>query len=312
MKFSKFAQLSTTTLFVLQSPALFVNQTLAQQPDTSVRNTSILASKPAPTVAKPIPTVVAPAVTSPNMSTNTPPKKKVAKKIKLDKLAKKVKYNFSCVNGSTTALIGRTAKKQLSPAPMIVWTDAGSKEFGDKYSPTARCNEVTARFNQHFLKVSSAKGSALRLPAMRLGELNRMKVVCASNDTCTSSNLLWTLKKDNAKQGSIIISQLKDIINSKGKATSGPIFESEDNEDGVSLESDDVVEMEDVVATSITTKLESEEPELLAELESEDSEETAQLESDETNDTELESEDAPSPESEDAAAPESVEKTLNR
>lgn len=304
MKSNKFFHLSVIGLFALQTPALFANQSLAQQSNVNTKNTLILANKQAPTVAKPVPTVGKPTVPSVSIKT---PAKKAAKKIKLEKLSKKVKYNFSCINGTTTALISKTAKKQLSPVPVIVWTEAGSKEFGGKYSPIARCNEVTARFNQHFLKVSSAKGSPLRLPAMKLGELNRLKVVCASNDICTSSNLLWTLKKDNVKQGSLIISQLKDIIKSKGKATSGPILESEDD-DMVSLESENSVDMEDVVATSITTQLESEEPELLAELESEDSEETAKLESDETPDAELESEDTNELESEDTSVSDAVEK----
>jgi Circadian oscillating protein COP23 len=287
MKSSKIFQLGAVSLLILQSPVLFSAKSIAQQP---IKNTSgvILAGTPAPTVAKPAPTVAAPT-TSPSVSTAAPVRKNLKKITKLDKLtAKKVRYNFSCINGSTTALVAKTAKKQLSPTPVIVWTEAGSKEFGSQYSPSARCNEVTARFNQHFLKVSSAKGSPIRLPEMRIGKLNRQSVVCASNDICTSSNLLWTLKKDNAKQGSTIIAQLKDLIKSKGKATVGPILESED-EDAVSLESEDSVAMEDVVASSISTKLESEEPELLAELESEDSEGNAQLESEET--PELESAD---------------------
>jgi hypothetical protein len=294
MKFSNFFKLGTASLLIFQSPVLFSARSLAQQTSNNSPN-FIISETPAPTIKKQVPTVAAPNL-SPNTSTAAPSKKKVAKKTKLDKqLAKKIRYNFSCINGNTTALVARTAKKQLSPTPVIVWTEAGSKEFGGQYSPSARCNEVTARFNQHFLKIVSPKGSSIRLPAMKIGQLNRQSVVCASNDICTSSNLLWTLKKDNAKQGSIIISQLQNLINSKGKATVTPIFESEEV-DAASLESEDAVAMEEVVASSISAKLESEEPETFAELESED---IAELESEDT--PELESAESPELESADAA-----------
>jgi Circadian oscillating protein COP23 len=303
MKLSKIFQIGAVSLFVFQSPVLFATSSLAKQPNN---NTGfILAGKPAPTVARPKPNVAAPN-TSPNVSTATPPKKKVVKKTKLDKIiAKKVRYNFSCINGNTTALIAKTTKKQLSPTPIIVWTEEGSKQFGSQYSPSARCSEVTARFNQHFLKTSSTKGSFIRLPAIRIGQLNRQPVVCASNSDCTSSNLLWTLKKDNAKQGSTIIAQLKDLVKSKGKATVGPILESDD--DVASLESEDEVAMEDVVASSISAKLESEEPEIFAELESEDAEESAQLESEDA--PELESAEMPELESAEVSENISTEET---
>jgi hypothetical protein len=314
MNCKKMLRLAIAGLIVTQVPGLetvFANQSSPLSPST----TQLAQAKPA-TPAKPltpaptaIPLTPAPTTKTPATTTTTTtakPKPVASKKPRKNKLTKIVrrgiKYKFSCVSGTTTALVAtRPGKQPSSPIPLIRWTDAGSKEFGDSYTPEARCATVTARFNRHFIK----KGKVVAtLPTLRVGKLNRLKVVCASRGACTSETLLWTLKSANAKNPAII-AQLRQLIKNP-KAGVRPIFESNDDEPEFESEDADAVEMEEVIGSAIATQLESEDPELAAALESEDAElestdpeviaEEPELESDEaeleSEDAELESEDA--------------------
>ncbi len=316
-------RLAIAGLIVTQVPGLetvFANQSSPLSPST----TQLAQTKPA-TTAKPVtpaPTVKTPApvttIKAPATTTTTvKPKPVASKKPSKNKLTKLVRrgitYKFSCVSGTTTALVStRPGKQPSAPIPLIRWTDAGSKEFGDNYTPEARCATVTARFNRHFIK----KGKVVAtLPTLRVGKLNRLKVVCASRGACTSETLLWTLKSANAKNPAII-AQLRQLIKNP-IAGVAPIFESEDDEVAFESEDADAVEMEEVIGSAIATQLESEDPELAAALESEDAElesadgeviaEDPELES--SDEAELESAD-PELESSDEAELESADPEL--
>lgn len=220
-----------------------------------------------------------------------PTKKPKPTNSKLETLAKLgVTYKFQCLGGNTTALITTRDGKQYSPIEIIQWTEEGSKEFGDKYSPAARCKEVTSRFNKHFIK----KGS-IKVPPLKTSVLNKKPVVCASIGSCNTSNLLWTLKKSSAKNASAIITELRALIEYRGTASDTPIFQSDGD--------DNVVEMEDVIVTGVTSVLESEDPDFadeFAQLQSggdeyidnnaDDIEDNMEENADDIEDTELQSE----------------------
>lgn len=146
------------------------------------------------------------------------------------------RYEFECTPDNQTELAIYQARRnrqgeivgtweKITNRPLIQWTQTGSLEFGDKYSPEVRCQAVTDRFNQHFLK---GEGQA-DLPPLSEGILNGMAVVCAAKaGNCDSNNLLWTLKSNNrGTNGKIMINLVSSL---KGDASASLIFESEDSE----------------------------------------------------------------------------------
>ncbi|MGB3511901.1 MAG: COP23 domain-containing protein [Microcoleaceae cyanobacterium] len=109
--------------------------------------------------------------------------------------------------------------------PLVQWTQTGSLEFGEQYTPVVRCQAVTDRFNQHFLR---GEGSGY-LPPMSEGVFNGMAVVCAAKaGGCNSSNLLWTLRSNNRGTNGKIIMNLVSSL--KGNASAQLIIESNNSE----------------------------------------------------------------------------------
>lgn len=109
--------------------------------------------------------------------------------------------------------------KVASPRIIITFTEDGSAEFGDSYTPAKRARIITEKFNQHFIQNGNIK-----VPSLSKGIVNGQAVVCAaSQGNCNSKNVLWTLKSSNRR--SDIIAQLNLAL--KGEA-GGVIYESED------------------------------------------------------------------------------------
>jgi Circadian oscillating protein COP23 len=98
--------------------------------------------------------------------------------------------------------------------PMITWTD---KSFGT-YTPQKRCQIVSQRLT----KAVSSSGT---LNSLRLsnGMVNNKPVICfilKNGDTCTSENLLFTLKNNEIGQEKKIIADLLDFSKlGSGKGT---------------------------------------------------------------------------------------------
>ena len=145
------------------------------------------------------------------------------------------KYKFECTPDNQTELTIYQARrnrqgeivglwKKAANRPLIQWTETGSLEFGELYTPEVRCQAVTDRFNQHFLR-----GGKPKMPPLSEGILNDMAVVCAAKaGGCDSSNLLWTLRSNNrGTNGKIMINLVSSL---KGDASASLIFESSDLE----------------------------------------------------------------------------------
>ncbi|MGD1712942.1 COP23 domain-containing protein [Hydrocoleum sp. CS-953] len=165
------------------------------------------------------------------------------------------KYKFECTPDNQTELAIYQARrnrqgqiiglwKKAANRPLIQWTQTGSLEFGEKYPPEVRCQAVTDRFNQHFLR-----GGKPKMPPLSEGILNGMAVVCAAKaGACNSSNLLWTLRSNNrGTNGKIMISLVSSL---KGDASSSLIFESTDLVD-VKNQGDEWVEKLAVIDDSL-------------------------------------------------------------
>ncbi len=184
------------------------------------------------------------------------------------------KYKFECTPDNQTELAIYQARrnrqgeivgswKKAANRPLIQWTQTGSLEFGDKYSPEVRCQAVTDRFNQHFMR-----GGKPKMPPLSEGILNGVAVVCAAKaGGCNSSNLLWTLSsKNRGTNGTIIVHIVSSL---KGDASDRPITETPDYENlenqGPTLNDQEImleVDMEKLIEEAITEeqkKLENEE-----------------------------------------------------
>ena len=114
--------------------------------------------------------------------------------------------SFDCV-AEENGRFATIAKQEGQQAPLIVWTAESTAYFGDEYSPKNRCDEVTERFNA---AVDRNQGE-FRTLLLTNGVMNGETVICAlgTQDTeCSSSNLLFTLKPENAERSGEILSQL--------------------------------------------------------------------------------------------------------
>ncbi len=89
-------------------------------------------------------------------------------------------------------------------AVMLTWSYGG---FGKDYTPPKRCQIVSARLQ----KAANINGGTFKNIQLASGTLNNQTVICAlqSKDrACSSKNLLFTLKPENAKNPEAIIEQI--------------------------------------------------------------------------------------------------------
>jgi hypothetical protein len=89
-------------------------------------------------------------------------------------------------------------------AVMLTWSYGG---FGKEYTPAKRCQIVSARLQ----KAANMNGGTFKDIQLASGSLNNQTVICAlqSRDrACSSKNLLFTLKPENAKNPEAIIEQI--------------------------------------------------------------------------------------------------------
>ncbi|NER36153.1 MAG: hypothetical protein F6J93_19575 [Oscillatoria sp. SIO1A7] len=138
---------------------------------------------------------------------------------------------FHCV---TTAqgwgTIARRGRKK-SQVPVINWNTV---EFGPQYTPKKRCEIVSKRLTD----VVAANGGGLGSLVLTTGKVsNGYHVVCyltPGQSQCDLKNMLFTLKKDNAKNPSEVLTRLTNFT--QGKGTDSTVDETGGNPEIVPLE----------------------------------------------------------------------------
>ena len=127
----------------------------------------------------------------------------LAQTVAKDKQSTKQDVQYRCIDrNGTPATVAYTRR---GPIELILWN---SNYFsGSGYTPERRCQEVTARFQQH----SDAKN----LRYISTGVMNKYQVICVSEKSgnCQPDGLLITLQNDdNAQQ---VFKDLFDLANRK-------------------------------------------------------------------------------------------------
>ncbi|MDJ0897215.1 MAG: COP23 domain-containing protein [Xenococcus sp. MO_188.B8] len=127
----------------------------------------------------------------------------LAQTVAKDKQSTKQDVQYRCIDrNGTPATVAYTRR---GPIELILWN---SNYFsGSGYTPERRCQEVTARFQQH----SDAKN----LRYISTGVMNKYQVICVSEKSgnCKPDGLLITLQNDdNAQQ---VFKDLFDLANRK-------------------------------------------------------------------------------------------------
>ncbi|MGK7902762.1 MAG: COP23 domain-containing protein [Hormoscilla sp.] len=128
--------------------------------------------------------------------------------------------------------LGTFAKRgnAISEFPMIAWN---TTEFGSDYSPEKRCNIVSQRLT----RAVADNGEMLSNLELTTGMLNDYPVVCFvtnRSEKCKDSNLLFTLKQENAKNPQKVLAKM--TLFGHGKAGKDEIIDEEIYPESISLE----------------------------------------------------------------------------
>ena len=131
---------------------------------------------------------------------------------------------FTCVSqgDGNVATVGQRPGGE--PIPVIIWTSASSKYFGQKFTPQSRCQIVTPKLNA----AVAESGGSLKDVVLMNGRVNKNTVICvvSANDTgCNGRNTLFTLKPENAKKADQILAQIIQI--SRKGSSAGVIRETQ-------------------------------------------------------------------------------------
>jgi hypothetical protein len=131
---------------------------------------------------------------------------------------------FTCVSqgDGNVATVGQRPGGE--PIPVIIWTSASSKYFGEKFTPQSRCQIVTPKLNA----AVAESGGSLKDVVLMNGRVNKNTVICvvSANDTgCNGRNTLFTLKPENAKKADQILAQIIQI--SRKGSSAGVIRETQ-------------------------------------------------------------------------------------
>ena len=120
---------------------------------------------------------------------------------------------FSCdTSGGVPTTVVNSPKH--GSVKIIEWK---TTEFGDKFSPNARCKTVSQKFEQY------AKAGTLKY--FTTGSVNRQPVICAvasKTSPCNAQSLLYTLKK-----GTDAKSSLKQLLDLRSGSGSNALNETE-------------------------------------------------------------------------------------
>jgi hypothetical protein len=108
------------------------------------------------------------------------------------------KLKVNCQNLKTVV------RKGDRQAVMLSWSYGG---FGKEYTPAKRCQIVSTRLQ----KAANSNGGTFKDMQLASGPLNNQTVICAlraRERACSSKNILFTLKPENAKNPNAIIEQI--------------------------------------------------------------------------------------------------------
>jgi len=130
---------------------------------------------------------------------------------------------FTCVSqgDGNVATVGQRPGGE--PIPVIIWTSASLKYFGEKFTPQSRCQIVTPKLNA----AVAESGGSLKDVVLMSGRVRNKTVICvvSVNDTgCDGNNTLFTLNPDNAKKPEEILTQMMQI--SREGSSAGVIRET--------------------------------------------------------------------------------------
>jgi hypothetical protein len=105
-------------------------------------------------------------------------------------------------SGSNPATLVQVGSRTLQ-SPLIVWT---TNYFGANYTPQERCQIVSVRLSNAVAQ-NGGRLSNLRLAT---GPVNNETVVCVTNTyaTCSSNNMLFTLRPENANNPQDVLARL--------------------------------------------------------------------------------------------------------
>ncbi len=95
-------------------------------------------------------------------------------------------------------------KKGDRQATMVSWSYGG---FGKEFTPEKRCQMVSERLQQ----VADANGGTFKDLQLASGTINSQPVICALQSNakkCTTENLLFTLKPENARNPEAVIQKI--------------------------------------------------------------------------------------------------------
>ena len=130
---------------------------------------------------------------------------------------------FTCVSqgDGNVATVGQRPGGE--PIPVIIWTSASLKYFGEKSTPQSRCQIVTPKLNA----AVAESGGSLKDVVLMNGRVNKNTVICvvsASDTGCDGTNTLFTLNPKNAKRSEEILAQMMQL--SREGSSAGVIRET--------------------------------------------------------------------------------------
>ena len=123
---------------------------------------------------------------------------------------------FRCVQeGQGFATIAERGDRKTPP--IIIWNTALGK-----YTPAERCNTVSQRLTQ----VVAENGGKLQNLQLTAGTVQNQAVICAvknEQSACDRSNLLFTLRPENARNPNAVVATLQNF---SVQGSGDPIAES--------------------------------------------------------------------------------------
>jgi hypothetical protein len=128
-----------------------------------------------------------------------------------------VSTKFSCVQkGNGFATIAQRGDR--TTPPLIIWKST----LGGQYKPQERCNLVSQRLTKTVIR----NGGKLRNLQLMAGPVKHQVVICVLNQAssvCNSSNMLFTLRPENAKRSEEVLASLNNF---SIKGSGAPVPES--------------------------------------------------------------------------------------
>lgn len=134
--------------------------------------------------------------------------------------------SFRCIqNGNGFATIAQRGDR--TTPPIITWNTT----LGRQYNPQKRCSVVSRKLTQAVAR----NGGKLKNLQLKAGSVKNQVVICVVGKTqsiCNSSNMLFTLRAENARRADQIVARLNNF---SIKGSGAPVAESY-GLDSVSLE----------------------------------------------------------------------------